>query len=75
MQTMTARNVEYLNAKEATAGDAFDFERPIRGFQRYIETSDWDARLSRCVARLDRVFLSVVILLTVVFFLSLARSF
>jgi len=75
MRTMTVREAEYLSGKDAIAGDTFDFGRQIQRFQSYIETSDWDERLIRYVARFDRACLSVVILLAVAFFLSWSWSF
>jgi len=74
MRTMTVREAEYLSAKEAIADYPFDFGKQIERFQRYIETSDWDERFIRYVARSERVFISVVILLALAIFLSYSLS-
>ena len=70
MRTMTVKDAEYLSAREPIAVYPFNFGKQIQRFQRYIETSDWDRRLSGYSARFDRLFLSAVILLAIAFFLS-----
>lgn len=70
MQTMTVRGVECLSARDAIVSDTFDLRKRIQCFQRYIETSDWDERLTHYTVCFDRSFFFVVILLAVAFFLS-----
>jgi len=75
MRTMTVRDVGCLSTRDAVAGCPFDFGKQLRRFQDYIETSDWDERLIRCVARFDKAFFTSVIFLAVAFFLSWSRTF
>ncbi|OPY05471.1 MAG: hypothetical protein A4E66_02432 [Syntrophus sp. PtaB.Bin001] len=70
MRAMTVRDVECLSARETITICPFDLGRQIQRFQRYIETSDWDERLVRYLARFDKTFLHTVVFLGLSILLS-----